>query len=66
MENIFRIQYFPYKPNHSMDNIIEKLKVQSYTVETLRTLPIEERVSYQITCILAFLEAAGIQFTFYK
>jgi predicted deacylase len=65
-ENIFRIQYFPYKPNHSMDNIIEKLKIPSYTVETLRTLPIEERVNYHITCILEFLEAAGIQFTFYK
>ena len=55
-ENYFRIQYFPYKPNHSMDNIIEKLQTPSYTVETLRTLPLEERIDYQVTCILAFSE----------
>jgi hypothetical protein len=57
----FRIQYFPYKPNHSMDNIIEKLSIPSYTVETLRTLPIEQRIDYQILAILSFLEQAGIK-----
>lgn len=65
-ENIFRIQYFPYKPNHSMDNIIEKLKTPSFTIETLRTLPLDERIEYQIFCILAFLEERGIVFTYNK
>jgi len=60
----FRIQYFPYKPNHSMDNIIEKLRIPSYTVETLRTLPIEQRIDYQILAILSFLEQAGIKFMY--
>ena len=60
----FRIQYFPYKANHSMDNIIEKLKIPSYTVETLRILPLEERINYQIYCILSFIEDAGIKFTY--
>ena len=60
----FRIQYFPYKPNHSMDNIIEKLKIPSYTVETLRILPLEERINYQIYCILAFIQEAGVKFTY--
>ena len=63
-ENLFRIQYFPYKPNHSMDNIIEKLKTPSFTVETLRTLPLEERINYQVICILSFLKEAGIKFTY--
>jgi succinylglutamate desuccinylase len=63
-EHHFRIQYFPYKPNHSMDNIIEKLHIPSYTVETLRILPLEQRINYQILAILSFLEQAGIQFTY--
>jgi uncharacterized protein len=63
-EHHFRIQYFPYKPNHSMDNIIEKLHIQSYTIETLRILPLEQRINYQILAILSFLEQAGIQFTY--
>jgi len=63
-ENVFRIQYFPYKPNHSMDNIIEKLKTPSYTIETLRILPLDERITYQIISILAFIEEAGIKFTY--
>ena len=58
----FRIQYFPYKPNHSMDNIIEKLKIPSYTCETLRTLDLDERINYQINVILSFLEEAGIEY----
>lgn len=65
-EYSFRIQYFPYKANHSMDNIIDKLKIPSYTVETLRTLPLEERINYQIICILTFIEEAGIKFTYDK
>jgi succinylglutamate desuccinylase len=65
-ENKFRVQYFPYKPNHSMDNIIEKLKTASFTVETLRTLPLEERIDYQIICILAFLNETGIKYTYKK
>lgn len=60
----FRIQYFPYKENHSMDNIIEKLKIPSYTVETLRILPLEERINYQIMCILSFIEDTGIKYKF--
>jgi hypothetical protein len=63
-ETKFRIQYFPYKPNHSMDNIIEKLKIPSYTVETLRTLPLEERIYYHILCILTFIEESGVKFTY--
>jgi hypothetical protein len=47
-----------------MDNIIEKLKIPSYTVETLRILPLEERINYQIICILTFIEEAGIKFTY--
>jgi hypothetical protein len=62
----FRIQVFPYKPNHSMDNIIEKLKTPSYTVETLRTLALEDRIRYQIISILAFLNEAGVKFTYKK
>lgn len=62
----FRIQYFPYKPNHSMDNIIEKLKTPSFTVETLRILTLEERVNYQIICILSFIEQAGVKFKYYR
>lgn len=65
-ETKFRIQYFPYKANHSMDNIIEKLKIPSFTVETLRILPLEERINYQIICILTFIEEAGIKFTYDK
>lgn len=60
----FHIQYFPYKPNHSMDNIIEKLKIPSYTVETLRTLPLEDRIKYQVLCILTFIEESGVKFTY--
>jgi uncharacterized protein len=60
----FRIQYFPYKPNHSMDNIIEKLHIPSYTVETLRILPLEQRINYQILAILSFMEQAGIKFMY--
>lgn len=63
-EHHFRIQYFPYKPNHSMDNIIEKLHIPSYTVETLRTLPLDKRINYQIHAIISFLEQAGIKFTY--
>jgi len=63
-ETKFRIQYFPYKPNHSMDNIIEKLKIPSYTVETLRILPLEERIYYHIICILTFIEESGVKFTY--
>ncbi len=58
----FRIQYFPYKPNHSMDNIIEKLKIPSYTCETLRTLDLNERINYMIDVILSFLEETGIEY----
>jgi hypothetical protein len=60
----FRTQYFPYKSNHSMDNIIEKLKIPSFTVETLRTLPINDRINYQIICILSFIKQAGIRFKY--
>lgn len=60
----FRTQYFPYKSNHSMDNIIEKLKIPSFTVETLRTLPINDRINYQIICILSFIKQAGIKFKY--
>ncbi len=63
-ETKFRIQYFPFKPNHSMDNIIDKLKIPSYTVETLRTLPLEERIYYHIICILTFIEESGVKFTY--
>jgi hypothetical protein len=62
-ETKFRIQYFPFKANHSMDNIIDKLKIPSYTVETLRILPLEERIKYQIICILTFIEESGVKFT---
>jgi predicted deacylase len=62
----FRIQSFPYKENHSMDNIIYRLKIPSFTVETLRTLPLEQRINYQITCILTFIEEAGVKFTYSK
>ena len=65
-ENIFRIQYFPYKPHHSMDNIIEKFKIPSYTVETLRILPIEERINYQIYSILTFMEETGVKYKYKK
>lgn len=64
-DKIFRIQSFPYKENHSMDNIIDKLKIPSYTIETLRTLPLEERINYQVICILAFIREAGINFEYY-
>lgn len=63
-ETKFRIQYFPFKPNHSMDNIIAVHKIPSYTVETLRTLPLNERIDYQIICILEFIKEAGIHFTY--
>lgn len=63
-ETKFRIQYFPYKPNHSMDNIITVHKIPSYTVETLRTLPLNERIDYQTICILEFIKEAGIYFTY--
>jgi len=63
-ETKFRIQYFPFKPNHSMDNIIDKLKIPSYTVETLRILPLEERIYYHIICILTFIEESGVKFTY--
>jgi uncharacterized protein len=63
-ENKFRIQIFPYKENHSMDNINEKLKIPSYTVETLRILSLEERINYQIICILTFIKEAGIKFNY--
>ena len=63
-DNLFRIQYFPYKPNHSMDNISEKLKIPSFTVETLRTLPLEERINYQINCILSFIKETGVKFSY--
>lgn len=63
-ETKFRIQYFPYKANHSMDNIIEKLKIPSYTIETLRTLDLRERIEYHIICILTFIEEAGVKFEF--
>lgn len=45
-----------------MDNIIEKLKIPSYTCETLRTLDLDERINYQINVILSFLEEAGIEY----
>ncbi len=61
----FRIQTFPFKENHSMDNIIDKLKIPSYTIETLRTLPLDERINYQVICILAFIQEAGIKFEYY-
>lgn len=60
----FRIQYFPFKPNHSMDNIISVHKIPSYTVETLRTLPLNERIDYHIICILEFIKESGITFTY--
>ncbi|MCE1164641.1 MAG: succinylglutamate desuccinylase/aspartoacylase family protein [Bacteroidetes bacterium] len=60
----FHIQYFPFKPNHSMDNIIDKLKIPSYTVETLRTLPLEDRIKYQVLVILTFIEESGVKFTY--
>jgi Carboxypeptidase controlling helical cell shape catalytic len=63
-ETKFRIQYFPFKPNHSMDNIIDKLKIPSYTVETLRILPLEERIYYHIICILTFIEESGVKFKY--
>lgn len=61
----FRIQTFPFKANHSMDNIIDKLKIPSFTVETLRTLPLDERINYQVICILSFIQEAGIKFKYY-
>jgi hypothetical protein len=63
-EKKFRIQFFPYKPNHSMDNIITVHKIPSYTVETLRILPLEERIDYHIICLLEFIKEAGISFTY--
>lgn len=62
----FRIQYFPFKPNHSMDNIIARLNIPSYTVETLRTLPLNDRIGFQITCILAFIEESGVKFKYFN
>ncbi len=62
----FRIQYFPFKANHSMDNIIDKLKIPSYTVETLRTLPLADRIKYHELCILTFIEECGVKFTYWK
>jgi hypothetical protein len=63
-EKKFRIQYFPYKPNHSMDNIISVHKIPSYTVETLRTLALDERIDYHIICLLEFIKEAGVHFKY--
>ena len=63
-ETKFRIQYFPYKANHSMDNIIAVHKIPSYTVETLRILPLGERIDYQIICMLEFIKEAGVHFKY--
>ena len=62
--NKFHIQVFPYKPNHSMDNIIEKLNTPSFTVETLRTLPMEQRIYYQINCMLTFMDLIGVKYKY--
>jgi len=60
----FRIQYFPFKSNHSMDNIIAVHNIPSYTVETLRILPLEQRIDYQIICILSFISEAGVIYSY--
>jgi len=63
-EFLYNIQYYPLQPNHSLDNIVSKLKIKSYTVETYRGFRIADRIKMHLLADLAFFEEIGIKYEF--
>lgn len=59
----FNIQYYPIQPNHSLDNIVSKLHVKSYTVETYRGYALPDRINMHLKSDESFLKETGITYT---
>lgn len=63
-EFAFNIQHYPIQPNHSLDNIVSKLNIKSYTVETYRGYKLPDRIKMHIMADLSFLETAGVKYLY--
>ena len=59
----FTIQYYPIQPNHSLDNIVSKLHVKSYTVETYRGFLLPDRIKMHIQSDESFFKTIGIEYS---
>ncbi|RPI12344.1 MAG: hypothetical protein EHM58_20235 [Ignavibacteriae bacterium] len=60
----FNIQYYPIQPNHSQDNIVSKLNIKSYTIETYKGFDLDTRIKLQILTLLRFFDAVNIKYTY--
>lgn len=60
---VFNIQYYPIQPNHSLDNIVSKLHVKSYTVETYRGFRLPDRIKMHIQSDESFFKTVGIEYS---
>lgn len=63
-EYLYNIQYYPLQQNHSLDNIVSKLKIKSYTVETYRGFNLVDRIKMHLLADQAFFEEIGIKYKF--
>ena len=60
----FHPHYYSFRDHSSLDNFVAKFSITSYTVETYRGFNIDDRVKLQITAALAFMEEAGLEYSY--
>lgn len=58
----FKTHRFKFMPGGSLDNIVYRLKIPSYTVETWRGYPLPDRIKMQLLCCQAFISSVGLEF----
>jgi predicted deacylase len=60
----FHVHYYMYSEHSSMDNFITKFGIKSYTIETYRGFPVEDRVKLQVIAVLQFMKALGMKYEY--
>ncbi len=60
----FHPHYYSFREYSSLDNFVSKFKISSYTIETWRGFPIEDRVKAQIIASLQFMDELGLKFEY--
>jgi len=60
----FHIHYYSFRSYSSMDNFISKFDIPSFTVETYRGFPIQDRIKLQVIASLQFMQEIGLKFEY--
>jgi predicted deacylase len=60
----FHVHYYTYSEHSSMDNFITKFHINSYTVETYRGFPLEDRIKLQQIAVLQFMKELGLKYEY--